>query len=533
MEELPQVISFLDVDKKPPSRIIAADTGVSACYEPLTEPGPPRTTLDSQSSPLPQDPATRAWARKLADDEPTVVALAEQFGGRKRARAFMDMAFAHFTLGDLGRGRDFTERALARWDELDEGIMAAECLLRAGRYHMAAADYPQAAAFYERTSKHPALQPAGRYNTAISAAELYLHLQMFDRALPLLQTSVAAARALNADEQVMTSLTALMICLHQLSRLPEAAAAGEEALALCQRTDARWMQDTIRAMLSAVYKDSGQHEKAAALQAHMVERGRAEGAPRTLMIERLVHAGEAHLHAGDFHNAAALLQQALPLIRAEGTQELADVVASNLAFATIKGGDIEKGKALFEDAVRGSAEEVRPLMRMAQGDALKDAGDNRAAAAAYREALATFRQRGDKERIGELVQRLGDSLGGTDRAEALRLYREWLRDHAEGKPQEWVWGMLQRAGVLANALQGGDAAMPYFKRMKAIADSLGDISMQATSLHRQALAHARKGDVHTTRALMTKAHAMLQAAGLHGEAQAMAVELASLRAPSR
>jgi tetratricopeptide (TPR) repeat protein len=534
MEGTLQILSFLDDPEKKPPRPVWTQVGASACYEPRIEPGPPLPVLDAQGSPLPQGPEAHAWAQEMVDSEPTLLTLAEQIGGPRRARAFMDLALSHFILGNLDKGRDLTERAISLWSELGDGTMEVECLVRAARFHMAAADHERAAAYYERASVHPgpALQPTGRYNVAQNAAGIYLYLQRFDRAEKVLSTAVTAARALG-ERPLLMALTALLTCQHRTARFTEAAAAGEEAMTLAQKLGDLDMQDNVRAMLAAVYEDSGQPARAAALQEAMVERGRADGAPRTVMIERLVHAADAHMRAGDFRSAAALFAQALPLIQVQGSQDLLDVVASNLAFSTVRSGDLEGGKARFEEAARLCSEEHRPLLRMAQGDALKEAGDSRAAAAAYREALAAFRQRGDKQRIGELLQRLGDAVAGSDRAEALRLYREWLRDHAEGQQQDWVWGMLQRAGLLANFLQGGDAAMPYFKRMKAIADSLGNVGMQATSLHRQALAYARKGDAKSARGLMMKAQAMFQAAGLRREAQAIAVELASLQAMTR
>lgn len=530
MEGTLKILSFLDEKTKGPLPPVATQVGVSACYQPRLE----RAIRPTPDGPLPQGPEARAWAQEMVDSEPTLLTLAEQIGGPRRARAFMDLALAHFILGNQAKGRDLTERAISRWSELGDGTMEVECLLRAGRFHVATADHEQAAAYYDRASVHPgpAVPPAARYNAAQNAAGLYLYLHRFDPAEKALSTAVTAARALGT-EPLMISLAALLTCQHRTAHFTEAAAAGEEAMTLAQELGNVDMQDNIRAMLAAVYEDSGQPARAAALQAAMVERGRADGAPRTVMIERLAHAADAHLRTGDFRSAAALFAQAQPLVQAQGPQELLDVIATNLAFVTVRNGDLEGGKARYEEALRTCSEEHRPLLRMSQGDALKDAGDHRAAAAAYREALAAFRQRGDKQRIGELLQRLGDAVAGSDRAEALRLYREWLRDHAEGQSQDWVWGMLQRTGLLANLLQGGDVALPYFKRMKAIADSLGDAGMQATSLQRQALAYARKGDTKSACGLMTKAQAMFQTAGLHREAQAVAVELAAYRTMTR
>ncbi len=161
-----------------------------------------------------------------------------------------------------------------------------------------------------------------------------------------------------------------------------------------------------------------------------------EGAPSLLRARTLAAAGIIAFFQGDYGQAVAVWQEALPIFKSEGDEPRIGNILHNLGIAAHSGGDYDRAEAFYEEALsvyreRGNRHALGAALNNF-GRLLFDQGDYARAATVHEEALALRRELGDREGtayslagLGHVAHAQGDyARAGTLQAEALALRRD-------------------------------------------------------------------------------------------------------------
>jgi tetratricopeptide (TPR) repeat protein len=281
-------------------------------------------------------------------------------------------------------------------------------------------------------------------------------------------------------------------------------ALAEEALPqLSGPAQARWLErlvrehDNLRAALSGAV-GAGAATKAQRLSGalwrfwhlhtHLTEGRRwlesvlampgAQEAPAALRAQALCGASTLAMEQGDFTDAEAKLEQAVPLLRQEGDRNGMMSALNLLALASRLRADHARARALHEESL-ALARSLGNAHAMAinlsnLGVIASDTGDYARAADLYAEALARYRQLNNSVGIALTLTNLGEATqlqGNVAAAESF--YREGLPLHVQMGYQQGVAACLEGLALVAASSGGSAVAVRLLGAAQALREAIG------------------------------------------------------------
>lgn len=386
---------------------------VSACAEPI-EPEVDRplvTTLDRVAAPLPLTAAAQEWARQRLAQEAEILHRAPVESDRsEQAGRLMQLAAAHYILGDLRIARQYTEQTVVLAEAAHDERRLMETLLTAARMHQHHGDLDRCIDYFERAVARPndpvALHGGLRYNVLVSLTEIHLHRKDFERAAAPATAAVQHMRTLHEPGQLHEALLLLGMVHIRRQAWAQALPPIKEALALGPRVGRQAQESNLRYLLVSIYEGLGDLRQAATEFEAILRLLRSTGPSPELMLEHLVHVGLAWFNAGDMARGAPYLERSLALIDAAGNLPLSAVVRGNLGAYALSTNEPRRALTFLERALKDSPPEMRHLSLINLGDACLRLGQERRGTAAFQEALQLAQALGDGEQVRLLTSRL-------------------------------------------------------------------------------------------------------------------------------
>ncbi|MFI5026459.1 MAG: adenylate/guanylate cyclase domain-containing protein [Solirubrobacterales bacterium] len=301
---------------------------------------------------------------------------------RRRARALVLLATPAWLDGDLDRGLELSQRALAIAIGLDDVPLQASANYLLGVIAQTRGSYRQSAEVFSHVAE--ALQDrrrsewlgGSRARLAWSLAEL----GEFAGAILHGEEAVRIARDVDDFTNLIVAYRSLGIIALRRGAAPEAIPPLERAVELCRVAQVQYLFDVTAGPLGYAYALTGRLSEGVTLMEEALADPAATGTTNHPLL--LSYLGEAHLLAGRPDDALAVARRALDLAHRQkerGNEAWALRLLGEIA-ASADPPDLESGEAHYGRALTRAEElEMRPLAahcHLGLGKLYRQAGDD-------------------------------------------------------------------------------------------------------------------------------------------------------------
>jgi tetratricopeptide (TPR) repeat protein len=259
---------------------------------------------------------------KSVDHARQAEAHAESLGDERRlGRALHALAIRAWNWGDLDRGFELSQRALAIAIRLNDVFLQTSVNISLGRIAEARGNYRQGAEIHSRIAK--TLQGDRRYergftriilgsvNSLAHLAWCLTELGEFTGAMAHAEEALRLAREVEQPASLIWAYRSLGFVSLRQGAIPEAIPPLERAVELCRVAQMRWLFDVTAAHLGYAYVLSGRLPEGVSLMEEALADPEATGTTNHPLL--LAYLGEAHLLSGRRDDAAGVAQRALDL----------------------------------------------------------------------------------------------------------------------------------------------------------------------------------------------------------------------------
>ena len=342
----------------------------------------------------------------------------------ERANALRHLGRGHVGLGQIDRGVEELEQALALFRQIDDA-------------------YDEVNVLQDLTL---ALSARGDLDEAVSC----------------LNKALAIARRLGAGSLLSSVLNNLACLQHDREKYQVALSLYEEGLTVARRSQDRWPEAYICAGMADLYRNLGDYRRARSL-CEAAERLAGDGEPALALYSQIVRAG-IHRWQGECRRALTLVEEAERRMEAKALSDVEGRVAAAKGITLVECGYGEEGLALLERGDRfydrrGERRELTEV-RFLLAVGYFRVGDTEHAVEALEKALAVCEQTGayraaiaEGQHVEELVE-LGVKHG-VPGARRLVVGIERLRDFAEAMSERDESDEELTHHLMVHALGGG------------------------------------------------------------------------------
>lgn len=213
----------------------------------------------------------------------------------------------------------------------------------------------------------------------------------------------------------------------------------------------------------------------------------AVNAPPALRAEALCQAGLLTFRQGDYALAEALLQEALSINQAIGSEAGMANAMTNLGATASARGDYAHAREWLEQGLsharRAGDDDAEAYALVMLGNMAYGMGDERMAQRHYEDALVMRRRQGDEISAGKLLHNLGSlAHAQNDLAKARSCYEGSLACTTKFGNRWMKTGTLVGLGNVAYEQHDYEAARRYYDESLAIAKEIGEKSLMGYAL---------------------------------------------------
>lgn len=371
-------------------------------------------------------------------------------------------------------------------------------------------------------------------------ANLYLKMEQYDRALPLMEKAMELARAKNSRKDQVVQLINLGGVYVGLGKIEQALTYLEQASKISSEIG-NFNAEDCAVNMGSVYARLGQYEKAVEYFERAAHLAQERDKPLT-QEKAFHHIGVIHLEAGRMEKAIMFFDHALQVARKIGDRELEAQNLTNLAQATFKAEEFARSIDYSMQAIRLARKtgdqqvEVQALFMVAMIN--YKLAQWQKAIDYFEQALTVARELGDTEKGLICLGMIGDSWGELNRSdEQIRAYEAAVAmAHSSsftGKEHHYLaqlgeayynLGQFDRAtefyesalAVLDQCVEQTPRA-DYYNNLGTVYAKLGKIDQALASFEQAAQGYRQAGNRPRERALLHSAGSLCMGSDRHDQ----------------